>query len=507
MPETEPIGYVSFILHAHFPYLRQAGRWPHGEEALHKAIAEAYVPLLTVLSDFAEARLPVKITLAASPILLEQLADLVVQKHAVISLEAAVQRAADDIARWQSSGQDHLAYLARFYVDWYECILGAFEQRFGRNLVTVLRALVDQGIVEPFSGTATHCYLPRITELPLIRAQLKLGAATTIRHLGKAAGVWLPELCYRRGLREYLAEPGLPTIVLESLSDDSAPPPQPVWGDMARSMRVLFRDRRSVLPVISSSAGYPGDFLYREFYRYDVLSGLHYWRVTGPDVPLAEKALYDPYHALSRAQEHAHHYVGLIEQRLRSLAETCGKPGLLVIAFDAELFGHGWFEGSTWLRLVLQQLALHPEITLTTTSEYLERYPPQQVAIPDQSYSSWDHQELQHHWERLNGAASQMSALARAYPDAGGDRERCLNQAARELLLASASDWAALVATGRAPAYARQRFDEHLARFAELVTLAQVEHLNDQQCLRLAELEELDNPFPLLNYRIFEAGD
>lgn len=51
-------GAFTFVLHSHLPYCRQAGRWPHGEEWLHEAAAETYVPLLSRLSDLAEAGVP-----------------------------------------------------------------------------------------------------------------------------------------------------------------------------------------------------------------------------------------------------------------------------------------------------------------------------------------------------------------------------------------------------------------------------------------------------------------
>jgi len=44
-------GAFTFVLHSHLPYCRQAGRWPHGEEWLHEALAETYLPLLMALYD------------------------------------------------------------------------------------------------------------------------------------------------------------------------------------------------------------------------------------------------------------------------------------------------------------------------------------------------------------------------------------------------------------------------------------------------------------------------
>ena len=100
----------TFVLHTHIPYCRQTGRWPHGEEWIHEAIAETYVPLLVELYDLAEAGVPFKLTLGITPVLAEQLADADIHSHHIglpvatseLSLdldskgdEPAVSRAAD----------------------------------------------------------------------------------------------------------------------------------------------------------------------------------------------------------------------------------------------------------------------------------------------------------------------------------------------------------------------------------------------------------------------------
>jgi len=69
------IGAFTFVLHSHLPYVRKAGRWPHGEEMVHEAIAETYVPLLNALFDLKEAGYEPRLTIGITPILMEQLSD------------------------------------------------------------------------------------------------------------------------------------------------------------------------------------------------------------------------------------------------------------------------------------------------------------------------------------------------------------------------------------------------------------------------------------------------
>src|SRR5687768_2825394 len=74
-------GAFTCVLHSHLPYARQAGMWPHGEEWIHEAIAETYLPLLNALYDLAEEDVPYALTLGITPILTEQLVDPLIIDH------------------------------------------------------------------------------------------------------------------------------------------------------------------------------------------------------------------------------------------------------------------------------------------------------------------------------------------------------------------------------------------------------------------------------------------
>ena len=71
------VGAFTFVLHSHLPYARLAGRWPHGEEWIHEAASETYIPLLQNLYDLKEDGVEFKLTVGITPILAEQLADAV----------------------------------------------------------------------------------------------------------------------------------------------------------------------------------------------------------------------------------------------------------------------------------------------------------------------------------------------------------------------------------------------------------------------------------------------
>ena len=60
---------------------RLAGRWPHGEEWIHEAATETYIPLLQILYDLKEQGVYFRLTLGITPVLAEQLVDPDVLDH------------------------------------------------------------------------------------------------------------------------------------------------------------------------------------------------------------------------------------------------------------------------------------------------------------------------------------------------------------------------------------------------------------------------------------------
>jgi 1,4-alpha-glucan branching enzyme len=556
-----PVGAFTFMLHSHLPYARQAGMWPHGEEWVHEAIAETYGPLLNALYDLREEGVPFHLTIGITPVLAEQLADPLIVDHFVGYAAERAARAAEDVERFERTGETTLRDLARFYHPWYARVLTSFQDRFGGNLTTAFRRLQDAGLVELATSAATHGYLPLLSRDSSIHGQLHTGVESYRRHFGRSPqAIWLPECAYRPailedesgttlrrpGLESFLAEEGLLVFFSETYtveggrpvgmavpgtvgpygmvarryaSSVTPPPPGqqlspgtsllPEWvGDAPGQVAVLARHERTGQQVWSATFGYPGDFVYREFHRKDAVSGLQYWRVTGSGVDLGRKEPYDPGRAADQVTAHADHYVHLVETALRDFHDQTGEFGSITASYDTELFGHWWFEGVDWLKAVLRGLASRPSIELTTASRIIEAHPPQEVlSLPESSWGAggghftWMNDDTAWMWPLIHAAERRMEELVTRFPDAEGTRRDVLDQAARELLLLQSSDWPFLVTTLQAKEYAIERFQEHLARFDQLAALAEGETFSDEDRALLASLHERDNPFPMIDYR------
>ncbi|MCA9883283.1 MAG: hypothetical protein KC708_09950, partial [Anaerolineae bacterium] len=137
------LGAFTFVLHSHLPYARLAGRWPHGEEWIHEAASETYVPLLSTLYDLKEEGIHFKLTIGITPILGEQLADDTVLFNFVEYLDAKIKAAKSDVELYADADEGeapsavdadgnltenakHLHYLASWYQDFYQGIKDAF---------------------------------------------------------------------------------------------------------------------------------------------------------------------------------------------------------------------------------------------------------------------------------------------------------------------------------------------------------------------------------------------
>ena len=550
----DKIGSFTFVLHSHLPYTRQAGRWPHGEEWLHEAAAETYIPLLDSLHRLKDEGLRARLTLSLTPVLLEQLNDRDVQRNFQSYLEQKIAAASDDVPRFEAGNDGHMAYLAGYYRDWYSSIRERFHNQYGGNLVPAFRALQDAGMIEVVTCGATHGYLPLLDRDESINLQLKTAVETHRLHLGRAPrAIWLPECAYRPG---YITEagrerPGIETFLARHklglffaethMIEGGRPvgvaageaigpygsitrrylvpftdiaPAQPATTYEAYyagrpDVAVIGRNNRTGLQVWSAEWGYPGDFDYREFHKKDGISGMQYWRVSGAGVNLGDKDAYHPDWAAGKVGEHSAHFASLVTELLKGYHANSGKAGIIAANYDTELLGHWWFEGVSWLEGVLRRLARSEEVDLTTGSAYIDANPPQTVVnLPEGSWGAggthfvWDNADTHWMWPIIHAAENRMLEVTRAEPDTQAGRKLVLNQAARELLLLQSSDWPFLVSTAQAREYAVQRFREHVERFDSLLDSLR----EGEGDTALAErLWERDKVFPAIDYRWYSA--
>lgn len=521
----EPKGYVALVLHAHLPFVRHPEHENHLEEDwLYEAITETYIPVLEVLNGLEHDGVPWMLTMSLTPPLIAMLHDELLQRRYVREIEKKIELAGHEIERL--NGAEPFSSTARMYKARFERCRAVFADECGGDLVRGFAALQRTGRLEIITCGATHGFLPILNaHPPSVRAQIRIAQDHYTDVFGRPArGIWLPECAYAPGIDAELREAGIEFFFLDAHGIlDGRPPPvagvyRPVYT--AAGTAAFARDPESSRQVWSADEGYPGDGLYREFYRdlgwdapLDYIrpyiqptgerknTGLKFHRI-GAKGDLGTRPPYVREWALERTAIHARHFMFNRERQIEHHAGYSGAPPIVTSPYDAELFGHWWYEGPEFLDRLFRAAAREQGVfAFTTPPAYLDRFPAHQQQQPAAStwgaegYSAvWLNDRT--HWmiPPLIAAGRRMSALADAAPDDPGElHNRALAQAVRELLLAQSSDWPFIVRAGTMAGYAWQRVHTHLARFTALAEDIESGRIDP---VRLAAFEADDNLFP-----------
>ena len=569
-----PAGYLTFTLHAHLPYVVNHGTWPHGMEWLHEAAAETYLPLLRVLGRLERDGIRFQCNLNLSPILLEQLAHSVFIVEFPKYLTRKIVAAREDEAYFLQSGEGHLADTARYWHRFFSQALEDFRALDG-NIIAGFRHFNDIGLIDIITCGATHGFMPLLGTDESVRAQIRTAVQTHVRHIGRhPRGIWAPECGYRpAGFWNYpvgMADgsptpPGFDRIGVEQALSESdiefffvdthlveeghrVPSPyellngevptdeltiamthsghrslyQPYYVDGPYDKRyattIFPRDPKTGVQVWSGDSGYPGDGVYLDFHKKRWPGGHRYWRVTGSKVDMGDKLPYYPQEAAERVKSHASHFIHLVYEALKSgFNDTI--PPILCSPFDAELFGHWWFEGPLWLEAIARTLHDYDTgIEMISCSEYLNLYPRAGfIALPEGSWGAGGHNDV---W--LNPDTSwtythiyPAELYTRQLVTGGLWREsslgtRIVKQLCRELLLLESSDWQFLITTGAARDYAEARFTAHNEQFNTLKAIWQAfesnGELTEDEEKTLTEIERRDSVFPDINPSLWAEG-
>jgi 1,4-alpha-glucan branching enzyme len=514
------------VLHAHLPFVRHPEHEKFLEENwLFEAITETYVPLIQIMDGWLRDGMDTRLTMSLSPTLCSMLLDPLLQDRYLRHLETLIELAEKEVHR--THWDQVLQPLARMY---HQRFLGVRETwlAYGRNLVGAFRKFQEQGKLEIITTAATHALLPLLADHPSsIRAQILVARDHYRACFGcEPRGIWLPECAYVDGVENILQEANIRWFIIDTHGILHARP-RPRYGVFApiftpNCIAAFGRDLDSAKQVWSKHEGYPGDVHYRDFYRdigFDLdfdyvkphlpdvnqrgFTGIKYHRITGG---APEKQVYDRNAALETAAGHAGHFLGARMEQVQRLGSIMDRPPLVLSPYDAELFGHWWYEGPEFLDYFIRKAYYDQQVfSLVTPHEYLCKNPTQQVAKPAASswgaegyWSVWLNETNEWIYPHLRVAQERMTQLARRFPKADGLQLRALKQAGRELLLAQSSDWPFILRTGTSPDYARKRVKDHILRFIALHEQLTSTTIDENW---LTRVEWMDNIFPDLNYR------
>lgn len=521
-------GHLVVFLHAHLPYVRHPEHEDSLEEDwLYEAITETYMPLLQVVEGWHRDGIKARITFSLSPPLLEMLRDELLVSRYIKHIHRLLCLAESEVRR--NANDERFSYTAQMYRNRIAETLEKFEVHYSGDIVAAFKRMQDAGAIEIVTSCATHAFLPCF-DYRYSRAQIRLGVKAYRQHFGRdPAGMWLPECGFVPGIDRLLADEGLSYFLVDSHAVAYAAP-LPVFGTYSpvacpSAVFAFPRDLESSAQVWSAEWGYPGDGRYREFYRdighdLDTASimpfrlrsggkrnvGIKYFRVTGRDVSLSEK---QPYHrgwALEAANQHANDFVSGRTQQIAYWHAILGRPPVVVAPYDAELFGHWWFEGPEFLDLVVRNSVHNQQAyRLSSPTDVINSGLDFQVTMPAASSwgaygynDTWLNERNNWIWPHVHHAVEALERITADRPSAIGTEQRALNQLAREALLASSSDWPFIMTMGTMVPYAEKRIRTHINRFIRLLDQIQSGAIDDEW---LTAVEAQDNIFRYIDYR------
>lgn len=526
----EEKGYLSLVLHAHLPFVRH----PEYEQFLEErwffeALSETYIPLLEMFEGLAKDGVDFAFTLNLSPSLCNMINDELLKQRYVNYLDKMVELCEKEIERNRFNPDFYKVALMYYYR--FTRTRAKFLNAYQRDLLSEFKKYQEKGCLEIITCAATHGFLPLLgINKEAARAQIRAGVNSYRKFFSVSPkGIWLPECAYYEGVDQFLKEEGIKYFLLETHGVLFGRP-RPKFGIYSpyytkHKVAVFGRDPESSKSVWSSIEGYPGDYNYREYYRdigfdldYDyikpyisscgtrIFTGIKYYRITGLS-PYKEP--YSPELATEKAASHAANFMFNREKQVEYLQSILGRQPIIVAPYDAELFGHWWFEGVQWLNFLIRKIRYDQNnIKLITPTGYLKAYPKNQVITP--AASSWGWKGYYEVWlngsndwiyPHLHRAQEKMIEAVKKHAGSGDIKGRILNQMARELLLAEGSDWAFMMKTGSFSEYASKRTVTHLERFYLLRNYLDKGSYNFEV---IEDIEKKDNIFPELTYSIYQ---
>ena len=520
---------TSIVLEAHLPFVKEFREEEDfsqsGEEGrFFESVSETFLPLLGVLDRLENDHIPFRLGLAISPILCHLLSDEHLLKKYLHYADKQIEFGKQEMER--TAGQGELNRLAEIYYNQMLDKRIAFTERYGKNILKAIDFYRRKGKVEILASCATHAFLPFISHnSESLQAQMEVPASGYRRHFGGSLqGFWLPALGWTSAMEPFLRAYNFSYTIVDSHGLLFGKP-LPKKGSFypvktPNGTFILARDFYAVREIEQITGdelyldndrdvGYElppeivSPFLSAEGERHK--TGYKYW----PNSAYGQNTIYNPQAASDRVIEHARLFLENTIARLEEASKYMEEAPLSLYAHNADNFGRFWHEGPQFIESLFRMAAGYRDFQFLCPSEYIfkQNLSSFQVVAPD--FSSWGFNGYAETWldasndwiyRHLARSMERMTELAERFPDDTGLKERALNQAAREILLAQSGDWPALLYGQDSTEYARSQAENALRNFTTIYEALGSNYISTEW---LTTLERRHNIFPNINYRVF----
>lgn len=525
---SDPRYAICMVFHAHLPFVREfntSDDLDHTAEEswFFDALSETYIPLLQAFDRLESSRIPFRLGLSISPLLCHLLSDELLLNKYLAYTGRQIEFGRQEIERTANSGDLH--NLAKMYLDRIIDQRITFTERYECNILKVIDVYRSKGKIEILAGPATHAFLPFYSPPEAIQAQIETALPCYRRYFGGCpGGFWLPELGWNTALESYLRAYNFSyTIVNTHGLIYGNPPPLKgsfypvktpggifVYGrDFYASKEMENAAADETFRDNNRDAGYElspeeiGQFLNKEGERHS--TGYKYWQRKNAQ----ENAVYCPQAAAKKTANYAKTFLENRLKRLSEAAKHMNETPVSLCAYNADDFGRYWYEGTQFIEELFRQAVSYPKLKFVMPGEYLYKQDMSTFQVSTPEFSSWGFNGYGETWldssndwmyRHIARSTERMIELAERFPNETGIKERTLNQAAREILLAQCSDWAKQLYRQDSACYARNKVENSLRNFTTIYEALGSSYISTEW---LTSLERRHNVFPDINYRVF----
>jgi 1,4-alpha-glucan branching enzyme len=532
---------IVVVLNAHLPFARKedGADFSFEEIPFYSMVSETLLPLLEMFDRLEADNVPFRIGLAVSPVLCHLLTDETLVNNYLDYADRQIAFGAEELERVKNDPA--MRALADYYYDNAIERRIAFTERYEKNITRALARYQKKGRLELLTSPATNCFLPfYVNQYEVIRAQIETALASHKKFFNSTpSGIWLPELGYSHKLSAYMRCYGFRYTILDTLSALLADPP-PRYGSFfplktKNDLVLLVKDFYAYRDITDRGQGLPVEGVFRDFF-HDAADDLPLENIKrfladdGTRLPTGYKyysidenenaaRLYDPAVAAEKAKEYAELFmerrVSAMNRAACLMGECPPSAALSLLALNADSLGRFWHEGTLFLENVFRSGCAKNAIQFMTPSEYIdsENEDAFQVIKPEFSSAGFNgyaesllDASNDGFYRHIFHAAERMAELAERFRNETGIKERALNQAAREILLALSSDWQRLMSTRNNVSlpkwrhYARTAVESHLKNFTTIYEALGSDYLSTRF---LTDIEHRNNIFPDINYGVF----
>ena len=140
-------GYVSFVLHAHLPFVHHPESEDYLEEQwLYEAISETYIPLILSFQKLVDEHVDFRFTMSLTPPLLNMLDNKMLQERYIKYLEKHIELSEKEIERTKDNPK--INTLSHYYYDRYSNDLHIFKDIYNCNLISAFKKFQELGVLE-----------------------------------------------------------------------------------------------------------------------------------------------------------------------------------------------------------------------------------------------------------------------------------------------------------------------------------------------------------------------